>query len=714
MKKIFSTIFIFFSSVSVFAQQANIAEPDTCAHLDEVVVTGVTGSTRIREIAAPVSMISNATLRTHQSTNIIDAISRQPGISQITTGSGISKPVIRGLGYNRVLVVNDGVRQEGQQWGDEHGIELDGNAVHSVEILKGPASLMYGSDAMAGVIIMHDAPVMPLGEMKAEAGTQYQTNNGLFDYSLAFCGHQQGLVWNWRWSQKWAHDYKAPEDGYVPNSRFRERALNGMLGVNKDWGYSHFKLGYYQLTPGMTEIEDEYEEGSRSYAIASPFQQVNHYKAVLDNSFLLGEGYLKTIVGYQQNRRQEFEATAVFTGATECRYGRTKGSKSPLATEVADECGLDFRLHTVNYDLRYVSPEWGGWKMNAGVGGMYQKSDNLGEEFLIPAYNLFDVGVFGTASKTFFERLHMSGGLRYDHRRLHSLALEDEGVDRFSDFKRNFGALSGSLGATLNINEHLDIKANISHGFRAPNMSELGSNGVHEGTFRYELGNHNLKAERSWQFDLGMDYASEHFSASVALFANHISNFIYLSRTGIEIDDTPAYRFTAGDARLLGGEVRLIWHIISHLHFENAISYVDARQLNADEEHRYLPFTPAPRWLSTLHYDIPLRTKILRGLFAEIEADTNFRQNNVMTANNTETPTPGYTLVNLSVGTDIHLRNGRKLCSVGITATNLLNTAYQSHLSRLKYAETSLFTGRQGINNMGRNIGFNLLFPLDL
>ncbi len=692
MKAIRLFVLLLCSSVYAQAQRAGgqRAEQDTCAHLDEVEVTGVTGSARIREIPAPVSVVSNAALRTHQSTNIIDAISRQPGVSQVTTGSGISKPVIRGLGYNRVLVVNDGVRQEGQQWGDEHGIEVDGNAVHSVEILKGPASLMYGSDAMAGVILMHDAPVMPLGEMKAEAGTQYQTNNGLLDYTLAFRGNQQGFVWNWRWSQKWAHDYKAPQDGFVPNSRFRERALNGMLGVNKGWGSSHLKLSYYHLTPGMTEVEDENEnDDDNRYGIASPFQQVKHYKAVLDNSIRLGEGYLKALVGYQQNRRQEFEK--------------------------ADECGLDFRLHTLNYDLRFVSPEWSsGWKMNAGVGGMYQQSENLGEEFLIPAYNLFDVGVFGTVSKDFFERLHLSGGLRYDHRRLHSLALEDEGEERFPDFKRNFGALSGSLGAILNVGEHLDVKANVSHGFRAPNMSELGSNGEHEGTFRYELGNHDLRAEHSWQFDLGMDYSSEHFSASVALFANRISNFIYLSRTGDDIDDMPAYRFTSGDARLLGGEVRLIWHIIRHLHFENAVSYVDARQLNADEEHRYLPFTPAPRWLSTLHYDIPLKTKIVRGLFAEIEADTHFRQDHVMTANDTETPTPAYTLVNLSVGTDIHLRGGRKLCSVGITGTNLLNTAYQSHLSRLKYADTFPLTGRHGINNMGRNTGFKVLFPLDL
>lgn len=678
---------------------SSIAEPDTCAHLDEVVVTGVTGSARVREIAAPVSVVSHEALLTHLSTNIIDAVSRQPGISQITTGSGISKPVIRGLGYNRVLVVSDGIRQEGQQWGDEHGVEIDGQGVHSVEILKGPASLMYGSDAMAGVIIMHDAPVMPQGEIYAEAGTEYQTNNGLISYTLNSRGNRGGVVWNWRWSRRWAHDYRAPEDGLVTGSRFRERALSGMIGANRHWGHSHLKLSYYQLTPGMTEVDDGYGSGSHGYAVEAPFQQVQHYKAVSDNSFRIGEGMVKAIVGYQQNRRREYEEK--------------------------DECSLDFRLHSVNYDIRYVSPLLGGWKTNVGVSGMYQQSDNLGSEYLIPAYRLFDTGVFATVSKTLAGRAHISGGLRYDHRRLHSLSLYDDGDERFADFRRNFGALSGSIGIIYNVSGRLDLKANVSHGFRAPNMSELGSNGEHEGTFRYEQGNSDLKPERSWQFDVGLDYSSELFSASVALFVNNISNYIFMSRTASGTDETtrhahasgngmssPVYRFTSGDARTLGGEARLIFHLMHHLHFENTFSYVDARLLHAAADSRYLPFTPAPRWLSMLHYDIPLRSHVVKGLFAEAEADINFRQNKVFKANDTETPTPAYTLFNLNIGADIMVRGNRKLCSVGINAANILNCAYQSHLSRLKYAGTLPFTGRSGINNMGRNIGFKLLFPL--
>ncbi|MBR5928539.1 MAG: TonB-dependent receptor plug domain-containing protein, partial [Prevotella sp.] len=183
------------------------------AMINEVVVTGLTGTELLKNSPSPVSIVSPRELQMSASTNIIDAVAKQPGVAQITTGSGISKPVIRGLGFNRILVVNDGIRQEGQQWGDEHGIEIDAQRVHSVEILKGPASLVYGSDAMAGVLIFHDEPVMAKGTMAGEVESEYQTNNGLFDYSAEFAGNQGGLVWNWRWSEKMAHDYKNPYDG---------------------------------------------------------------------------------------------------------------------------------------------------------------------------------------------------------------------------------------------------------------------------------------------------------------------------------------------------------------------------------------------------------------------------------------------------------------------------------------------------------------------
>ena len=177
-------------------------------NLNEVTVTGVAGDTKLKHSTTPISVVTPQELHSTASTNIIDAISHQPGVSQLTTGGSISKPIIRGLGYNRVVVMSEGVRQEGQQWGDEHGVEIDGSSVNSVEILKGPASLMYGSDAMAGVVIMHAQPTLAEGEMRANVSSEYQTNNGLFGYNVSMAGNQRGFVWDVRYSDKMAHAYK--------------------------------------------------------------------------------------------------------------------------------------------------------------------------------------------------------------------------------------------------------------------------------------------------------------------------------------------------------------------------------------------------------------------------------------------------------------------------------------------------------------------------
>ena len=221
--------------------------------LNELVVTGVTGDTKLKNSTAPISIVSPKDLRSTASTNVIDAIAHQPGMSQLTTGSGISKPIIRGLGYNRVVVMSEGVRQEGQQWGDEHGVEVDGGAVNSVEILKGPASLMYGSDAMAGVVILHGQPTLAEGEMRGSASTEYQTNNGLLGFSLNMAGNHNGFVWDARWSGKMAHAYKNKYDGYVPGSQFKDMGGRLMMGLQKQWGHSRLTWTAYHLTPSIIE-----------------------------------------------------------------------------------------------------------------------------------------------------------------------------------------------------------------------------------------------------------------------------------------------------------------------------------------------------------------------------------------------------------------------------------------------------------------------------
>ena len=684
-------------------------------HLDlnEVMVTGITGDTKLKYATTPVSIVSPQVLQSTPSTNIIDAISHQPGVSQLTTGGSISKPIIRGLGYNRVVVVSEGVRQEGQQWGDEHGIEVDGTGVGSVEILKGPASLMYGSDAMAGVVIFHAPALLPEGEMRANVSSEYQTNNGLFNYNLSFAGNQRGIVWDTHFSDKMAHAYKNKYDGYVPGSQFRERAGKVMLGVKKGWGHSKLTWSLFHLTPGIIEGERDPETGElardegfsvHSYGKSLPFQQVKHHKLVWDNSINLPFGFLKTIIGYQQNRRQEYE-------------------------ESADEYGLYFKLHTLTYDIRYLTDEWRGWKFSTGVGGMYQKSGNEGEEYLIPDYRLFDFGIFANATKSLGERWTLSGGLRYDHRRLHGYELLEEGEKRFSDFSRHFNDITGSIGAVCNINEHFNLRLNLARGFRTPNMSELASNGVHEGSIRYEIGNQQLKAEYSLQADLGLDFTSRYVSAEVALFANRINNYIFIHRLPQEIEEGYlTYAYTQGDARLLGFEAGVDFHPVHSLHFSNTFSYVDAQQMHANAGEKYLPFTPAPHWYSELKWELfhhshttinhrhdshPHHRSLFNNLYVAAGLDSYFRQSHIYSADGTETPTPGYALLNLSAGTDIQVK-GRKVAEFYVTANNLLNKAYQSHLSRLKYAEENVVTGRRGVFNMGRNITFKLVIPINI
>ena len=705
---------------------------ESITEITEVTVIGQGLNSQITKTPTPVSVVTLTELQQHPSTNIIDALSSQPGVSQITTGGGISKPVIRGLGYNRVVVVNDGVRQEGQQWGDEHGIEIDENQVNRVEILKGPASLLYGSDAMAGVISFFSSPILPQDKVQLNASTNYQTNNGLMGYSLDYAGHKNTFVWDVRYSGKQAHAYQNKYDGYVYGSGFKENAASAMVGTSNWWGYSHLTLSMYHLTPGIVEGERDSLTGKfikpvvlpdgtvghdiatradfTSYKHQMPYQQVYHYKAVWNNNILLGTGSLKASLGYQQNRRQEF--ANVLT---------------------PNNYGLYFQLHTINYDVHYEAQEKGGYSYSFGVSGMGQRSLNKGTEFLVPEYSLFDIGAFAVAKKT-IGKLDISGGLRFDNRSetgkslylnandAKTTASDPTATQRFFAFSKDFNGVSGSLGASLQLNDNWITKLNLSQGFRAPSIGELASNGVHDGTVRYEIGNSGLKSEHSLQLDYELGYNTEHVTAKVNLFANNIRNYIYSHKiNSVNGGDSiqsgySTYKFDLGNALLFGGEVYLDIHPhpLDWLHFENSFSYVYSELKNQPDSTRFLPFTPAPKWTSDIRVDLNNISKSLKNSYVSFGLEHNFKQTHVYSAYDTETPTGAYTLLNAGIGTDVLLKNKRTLCTIYINATNLANVAYQSHLSRLKYSPENYATGRTGVYNMGRNISFKLIVPVSM
>lgn len=697
----------------------------------EVVVTGLSQAGERRRTPTPIQIVTNAQLLQNASTNVIDALAKQPGISQITTGAGISKPVIRGLGYNRVVVLNDGIRQEGQQWGDEHGIEVDEFSVSRVEILKGPASLSYGSDAIAGVINMISAPTLTDGSIIGNIITNYQTNNGLIAYSGNLQGNVKGLIWNLRYSNKMAHAYQNHYDGYVFNSGFREQTMSGILGINKSWGYSHLHFSSYSMNPGIVEgdrdsltgkflklvaLDDSTESTQiatskdfKSYKPVTPFQQIRHYKVVLNNNFIIGKGSVKATLGFQQNQRQE--------------YGDILQP---------DDYGLYFLMNTTNYDIRYNIHHTNTFDASFGVNGMQQHSFNKGIEFLVPEYKLFDIGVFTILRKS-FDKLDISGGIRYDTRSEKSkdLFLNTEGLPtsntdsagyhKFKAFHSTFSGVSGSVGATYQFNKGLYVKANAARGFRAPNIAELGSNGLHDGTIRYEIGDSELKAETSTQLDAALGINTEHLTIELDIFSNTINNFIFSRKLtsvfgGDSINEGySSFQFVSGKAHLSGGEISIDIHPhpLDWLHFENAFSYVQAIQKDQPDSAKYLPFTPAPKIQSELRADIRSKKGVFGNAYIKIEMENYLEQNKFYGAFGTETKTPAYTLFNLGAGTDV--KNPKKnavLFSFYISVNNLTDVAYQSHLSRLKYTAVNYASGRGGVYGMGRNVSFKLVMPI--
>lgn len=660
------------------------------AILSEVTVQGIAGVQRLKDAASPFMVVSPKQLHASLGTNIVDAVGHLPGLSQISTGTGISKPVIRGLGYNRVVVVEQGIRQEGQQWGDEHGLEVDEEGVHSVEVLKGPASLMYGSDAIAGVMILHPEHPLEEGTMQVKVGSQYQTNNGLYDYRVGFAGNIKGWLWNWHFLDKAAHCYKNDADGYVPGTWFKERDVQGMLGLNRNWGHSWLRFSRVNFTPGITEGEllgDDFD--GHSYGIVSPFQKVLHTKAVSDNAWYFGDGTLKAIVGYQQNYRREYEE--------------------------GEEAELAMRLHTVNYDIKYLHTLPHDWRLSTGIGGMWQRNVNQGEEYLIPDHHLFDIGFFATAEWE-VRKWHFSGGARFDNRHLNTSSLLEDDELRFEALSKNFTGVTGSLGAVWNVTDRLNLRLNAARGFRAPTVSELSSNGVHEGSIQYELGNALLKPEKSMQLDMGLDYTFHYVSLQASLFCNWIDDYIFLARLPFETDGYRTYQYRQGDARLMGGELSLDIHPLNPLHIKNDFSFVRGIQTGSEAEGwgRSLPMMPAPRWTCDVRYDFPDFAKgHCRRTFLAFGSEYNLRQSKFYAMDGTETATPSYALFNLSAGMDLHVF-GHNCIELTLSCQNLFDKVYQPHLSRLKYVDTTSPSGRQGISAMGRNFCVKVSVPIDI
>jgi len=656
------------------------------------------------------------------SMNVIEAIGKLvPGVTGLSTGPAISKPIIRGLGYNRVVTVHDGVRQEGQQWGDEHGIEIDEYSIQKIEVLKGPASLFYGSDAMGGVVHFITNVPVETGTIKANILATYVDNNGLYGANANVAGHlKNGFNWNVYGTSQSAGDYKNAIDGKVFNSRFYEKNFGGYIGINKSWGYSHLLISNFNQHLGVVEGARDSLSGKflvnaetpaahiattdelNSRSMTNPYQIVTHFKIASDNNIAIGKDRLAINVGFQRNQRRE--------------YGDHTTPNTPT---------LYFDLKTINYNFQYNLAEKTGWKTSFGVTGLFQQNKNLASDVLIPEYDQFDIGGFMYSKKSITNELTVRGGLRVDMRNVVGHQFAQAGVVKFTGFDKTYGNVSGSVGLSYNPSEQVTWKFNLARGFRAPSVSELASNGAHEGTNRYEYGDNNLKTETSFQADAGFEINYPHVSFMLNAFYNNIQNYIFYSKlsaksggdslvnvNGTNID---AFKFRQSSATLVGFEAKLDLHPhpLDWLHFENSFSMVAGHFNESFEGSNKLPFMPAPRLETDLRGSFNKAGTGLRNFYFKIDMDNMGTQSRVFTAYHTETVTEGYTLFNLGTGTDVTDRKGRILFGIHLSLNNLTDVNYQNHLSRLKYTDTNNVTGRTGVFNMGRNISLKVNIPLD-
>ena len=639
---------------------------ETVLHMDEVIV-----STAFNKIQSQnVMKVEHSTIKELQqkgTSTLIEGLATIPGVSQVSTGTSIGKPVIRGLSGNRVLVYSQGVRMENQQFGDEHGLGLNDAGIESVEVIKGPASLLYGSDALGGVLYLNP-------EKFANAGT-FQTNFSQKFFSNTLGSNSTlGLktsTENWKFLARGAYnthsDYKIAKGDRVTNTRYNETDFKTGIGYSNSKFSSVFRYNFNKLDLGIPE--NGVAEQTKSKITQFPSQAIDNNLLSLNNIFFFKNSKLDVDLGYIDNDRSEL-------------------ADGNIAV-------LHMKLKTFNYDAKYHLPKIGNFESIVGIQGMHQTNANSGEEYLIPDATTNDFGLFGTGVYEWKSNA-IQAGLRFDNRNISTNAQGVSGEEgSFKAIDKSFDSFNASLGYKTNLNKDLSLRLNVASGFRAPNLAELTSNGVHEGTNRYEVGNYDLKTEQNLQTDLNLEYKSSHFEFFANGFYNHINNYIYTSPTGDIIAENVVFDYIQNDATLFGGEIGLHFHPhpLDWLHYETSFETVTGKKQNGD----YLPLIPANNWNNTIRTEFKIKNWLEDG-FATLNVSSTFNQNNV---SGFETKSNGYTLLNLGFGGTVKF--GKTIFDLNLNGNNLLDKEYTAHLSRLK---------TDGIPNIGRNIILGLNFNI--
>ncbi|WP_268036542.1 TonB-dependent receptor [Algoriphagus sp. PAP.12] len=688
--------------------------------LEEVVV--LDGAAFIkREESNSIELVKQDFIRQNRGGSLMNTLERIPGVSLISIGSGASKPLIRGLGFNQVLVVENGIKHEGQQWGADHGLEVDQFGVDQVMIIKGPASFQYGSDAIGGVLDIRKKAAPQKDGLGGAIALGTRSNNGWFGGSANLIFKQGAWFAEGRITRADFGDFRVPTDSVfvydfgvklhdrqVRNSAGKEldfsgrigyqgRSFRNTLGLSKVSTKSGFFANAHGLEPRQVDSE-LHDRSSRD--ILLPFQEVSHTKLINKSSLNLGNSLFQLDLGYQRNDRKEW-SQYVNHGYMPAIYP----SEMPYSSELERAFDKEvFSFHLKN-ELFFDRHE-----LAMGASGEFQQNKIGGWGFLIPEFQQSSYGFYVIEKFRVTNLWQITGALRFDQSRIEVKeytdwfasmenpleAREKDYLSRAQDFEREFNSLVWSVGVNYSPGD-LILKANLGSAFRMPIAKELAANGVNYHYFRYERGNADLNPERSIQLDLSGEMKKHQWSFSFSPFVNYFSNYIYLNPTS-ELDilygaGNQVFNYTQAEVLRYGAEIGVLHQLTEKLSFEVLGEYVYSEQMSGSKKGYTLPFSPPPSGILNVTY----KPSAL-GIFGEPYVAVDFRltagQSHIVPP---EKITPGYRLVNIRLGSAVSVY-GQKI-QVDAQVQNLFNTRYLNHTS---------FYRLINLPEAGRNISLSL------
>lgn len=664
------TLLITYVGYESFSKRVNLPSTEvyrvtlnsTRLELFEVVIRESLSKTSRNEQSMDIVAVDKRFLQNNSGQTLMQLLDKIPGLSSINIGTGISKPGIRGLSFNRVVVTENGIKQEGQQWGADHGLEIDPNQAERIEVIKGPASLLFGSDAIGGAISILPPAIPERNSTHGSVLAGYRSVNDSWNTSAHVETNRNDVYARLRISANRYADFKTPANqfeyndwvwplanGRLKNTAGRDLSANMATGIKRTWGISSLQASIYDQkagffagahgSPNATAVADDGDTRN----IGLPYQLTRHYKFISNSVLYLGDRWLDVDAGWQLNHRQEHAQP----------HTHETGDLPANTRE------LDLKLQTLSLTARYHLIESDSLSWLLGLSAQTQANRRDGYQFLLPNYNTYNSGIFTFYKRQLHPGLFANAGLRADVSNLQTKRYIDNltGTEQSAALHKKYVNVTGSAGISANLRKGLTLKTNLGTGYRVPTIPELSSNGMHHGTFRYEKGDSSLKPERSWQIDAGVFYATETFEISATPYLTWFPNFIFLSPTGIILPQSgQLYRYTQSEAMMAGVEASADFHVWEALHAGFSAEYVYSHDVTRQTP---LPFIPPAILSSEWQYAFKPQKRVVTEWF--IKAGVQWAMDQRAVSAN-EDYTDGY--VNLQAGLGARL------------STNKINTTY--------------------------------------